>query len=94
MKMDLSDNRTPSLHFFANSLPNTWIEKSRQLSEVERYLGFARFPWLTYRQEGDVHVIEYRDLRFARPSNRGEMPFTFRIRLDQQGNLLSSELLP
>ncbi len=94
VQLDLSDEAPRSLEFFANSPPNAYLEESRQLSEVERYLWFARFPWLTYRQEGETHVIEYRDLRFARPSNRGEAPFTFRVLLDHQGTVLSSGLLP
>ncbi len=44
-------------------------------------------------EDNGIHVVEYRDLRFLRPSQEDNFPFTFRVFLDGEGRVLQSSLL-
>lgn len=53
------------------------------LPEVQAFLAFARFPWRTVVSDGDIRVVEYRDLAFEDHPWGG--PLTLRLTLDRSG---------
>lgn len=42
-----------------------YVDRAASSPEVQSYLKFGRHPWVRARDEGDLHVVEYRDLQFA-----------------------------
>ncbi len=70
----------------ANNLDNKYIRKTRDLEVVRFYQWFARFPMVSYRQEGDYHIVEYFDLRFLTSLKR--RPFILRITMDEEGDVV------
>lgn len=88
----LTDGREPAIQFFANSqaIPNE--QTLQALPGLQTYLRFARFPWITYREQDGQRIVEYQDLQFLRPFNRRDPPFTFRVLFDAQGRLLAAGL--
>lgn len=93
ISIHLGESTAPPSRFFASAGKNPYVEKAETLEDVKTYLWFARFPWVTYRPENGFHIIEYRDIQFfwQRPSSNS--PFTLRIALDDQGNVIRSALL-
>jgi len=91
--IDLASSAEPSYRFYPHAESNRYLQAAEALAEVKTYRWFARFPWVSYRQEGEIHVIEYRDLQFLRSSQPDNSPFTFRVLLDSEGRVLQSGLL-
>ncbi|MEE8177334.1 MAG: metal-dependent hydrolase [Acidobacteriota bacterium] len=91
--IDLAVSAEPAYRFYPHAESNRYLQAAEALEEVKTYRWFARFPWVTYRQEGETHVIEYRDLQFLRSSQPDNSPFTFRVSLDNEGRVLQSGLL-
>ena len=97
VRMDLSERsvadpgpqRSIEYAFYPDALDNPFIEEARQMPQVKTVLWFARFPVMRYRREGDASVVEIVDLRFptARPGR--PYPFTYRVRFDSAGRLLT-----
>ena len=75
--------------FFPNAPTNSFIESARHLPQVETFFWFARFPVTRFHKEGDVAVVEYSDIRFPHTSSRGPSPFTYEVRFDANGKVLS-----
>jgi len=75
--------------FYPDARDNRFIEQARQLPEVQKVLWFARFPVIRFHQEGPIAVVEISDLRF--PQVRRDRPpsFTYRVRFDASGNVVS-----
>jgi membrane-bound metal-dependent hydrolase YbcI (DUF457 family) len=75
--------------FFPDAHPNTLIDLARHLPEVQKVLWFDRFPVTRFHKEGQESVVEILDLRF--PQVRQDRPpsFTYRVRFDAAGNVLS-----
>ncbi len=63
------------------------MEAAQGLPRVKTYLWFARFPVLRYWELDERHIVEFSDLRFARP-DRNPGPFTFRVTFDAAGRVL------
>lgn len=93
LSIHLTDPTPPAYRFFPNPGPNSYVEKSKSLTDVQTFLWFARFPWVTYRQENGFHVLEYTDLQFYGPPRGRANPFTFRVAIDNQGRVVSSGML-
>ena len=89
----LTDPAPPSYRFFPNAQSSFYLEKSKSLADVQTFLWFARFPWVTYREENGFHVLEYTDLQCYGPRGGRANPFTFRVSLDKQGRVVSSGML-
>ena len=85
------------LQFFPQPAPNQYIEAARQLSAVQTYLWFARFPLFNFFQRDGKPVVEITDLRFYGPRRRsfqagGNTPptnFTFEVVFAPDGRILS-----
>ena len=76
-------------HFYPSAPDNSYIEAARRLRAVRDVLWFDRFPVTRFYKEGDVAVVEILDLRF--PQIRRDRPssFTYRVRFNAQGTVLS-----
>jgi hypothetical protein len=97
-RLDLSQMSTPnvaealanfSYRFYPDAQPNHYIDAALRLREVQAVLWFARFPVTRFRQEGNDAVVEISDLRFARTQPDHPAPFTYRVRFDAKGNVIS-----
>jgi membrane-bound metal-dependent hydrolase YbcI (DUF457 family) len=76
-------------HYYPDAPANSFIASAKQLPEVQKVLWFARFPVTRFHMEGDVAVVEFADIRFA--STRRDRPagFTYRVKFDSAGTVLS-----
>jgi membrane-bound metal-dependent hydrolase YbcI (DUF457 family) len=96
LRMDLSDKSATGAQllmqehrYFPDALPNSYIEAARRLPEVQKVLWFARFPVTRFHKEGQEAVVEVSDLRFARMVSSRPAAFTYRVRFDATGNVVS-----
>jgi membrane-bound metal-dependent hydrolase YbcI (DUF457 family) len=79
--------------FFASAPPNRYIEIAETLPSVQTFRWFARFPVVSYRNTGALHIVEYTDRRFHTRLPR-RSPFTFRVLLNEAGEVLSAGFFP
>ncbi len=98
LRMDLSETApspdpaaqsTIEYRYYPDAPDNPLIQKARQTREVQTVLWFARFPVTRFHMEGDIGVMEISDLRFPSPQRGGASPFTYRVRMDSAGRILS-----
>ena len=96
LRMDLSDkpaNDTDLLtrehHYYPDAPRNSYIEAARRLPEVQKVLWFARFPVTRFRKEADAAIVEISDLRFVETRRDRPAAFTYRVRFDADGNVVS-----
>ena len=75
--------------YFPDAPPNSYIEVARRLPEVQKVLWFSRFPVTRFHKEGDLAVVEISDIRFAPMRRDRPAAFTYRVRFDPAGNVLS-----
>ncbi len=74
-----------------------WVEKAMKTTYVTRYLKFARFPAVSSVTEGELHVVEIRDLQFSFPPGiarafgveaaERDVPFLLRLEFDGHDSL-------
>src|SRR5437879_12578546 len=76
-------------HYFPDAPTNSYIEVAKRLPEVQKVLWFSRFPVTRFHKEGDVAVVEIADIRFVQVRRDRPAAFTYRVRLDSAGNVLS-----
>jgi hypothetical protein len=93
--MDLSDKPsdteliTQEHHYYPDAFPNSYIDAARRLPEVQKVLGFARFPVTRFHKEGDVAIVEFADIRFQSARRDRPASFTYRVRFAADGSVLS-----
>jgi len=83
-------SQTPfTYRYFPDAPSNSLIQQARQLPEVQKVFWFDRFPVTQFHKEGSESVVEILDLRF--PAVRPDRPaaFTYRVRFDSAGNVIS-----
>jgi membrane-bound metal-dependent hydrolase YbcI (DUF457 family) len=75
--------------YFPDAPMNSFIQRARQLPEVQKVLWFDRFPVTRFHKEGTGAVVEILELRFPpiRPDRTAS--FTYRVRFDASGNVIS-----
>jgi membrane-bound metal-dependent hydrolase YbcI (DUF457 family) len=75
--------------YFPDAPMNSFIQRALQLPEVQKVLWFDRFPVTRFHKEGTEVVVEILELRF--PPIRPDRPasFTYRVRFDASGNVIS-----
>jgi hypothetical protein len=96
LRMDLTD-RAPSdeallateHRYYPDAFPNDYIEAAKRLPEVQKVLWFSRFPVTRFHKEGAVAIVEISDLRFPKIRQDRPSSFTYRVRLDAEGNVVS-----
>jgi len=78
-----------SYRYYPDVAPNSYIEAAKRLPEVQTVLWFARFPVTRFHKEGTDAIVEISDLRF--PQTRPDRPasFTYRVRFDANGSVIS-----
>jgi membrane-bound metal-dependent hydrolase YbcI (DUF457 family) len=96
LRMDLADKPANDdellafeRHYYPDAPTNSHIEFAKRLPEVQKVLGFSRFPVTRFHKEGDVAVVEISDIRFVQTRRDRPAPFTYRVRLDAAGTVLS-----
>ena len=94
MRLDLAERGSGSdqaleYNYYPEALSNTGILEVRSLPTVQRVLAFARFPITRFHREGAVSVVEIADVRFHSLIPGRVWPFTYRVRLDAEGRILS-----
>ena len=75
--------------YYPDAVSNSYIDAAKKLPEVQTVLWFSRFPVTRFHKEGSDAIVEVSDLRF--PHLRPDRPasFTYRVRFDATGNILS-----
>jgi len=99
MRMDLSDSllkggqpdnaEVIERTYYPDAFPNEFIAAAQKLREVQEVLWFARFPVTRYHKEGADAIVEFSDLRFASVRRDRISSFTYRVRLSEDGKVLS-----
>ena len=96
LRMDLSDQAasgtellTREHHYYPDAYANSYIDAARRLPEVQKVLWFARFPVTYFHKESDVAVVEVSDIRFVQTRRDRPAPFTYRVRFEPGGRVLS-----
>lgn len=74
--------------YFPDAPSNQFIEAAKHLPQVETFFWFARFPVTRFHKEGADSLVEYYDARFPH-RDRGASPFTYQVRFDANGAVLS-----
>ncbi len=74
--------------YYPNAPSNSFIEAAKHLPQVETFFWFARFPITRFHKEGADSVVEFFDARFPH-RDRGASPFTYQVRFDANGAVLS-----
>jgi membrane-bound metal-dependent hydrolase YbcI (DUF457 family) len=92
VRLDLSE--PPPLasiehRYYPDAIPNPYIDAAKRLPEVRTVLWFSRFPVTRFHKEGSEAIVEIYDARF--PQMRRDRPasFTYRIRMDESGAVIS-----
>jgi membrane-bound metal-dependent hydrolase YbcI (DUF457 family) len=75
--------------FYPDAFPNLYIDKARQLPEVQTVLWFSRFPVTRFHKEGADAIVEISDKRFPQARTDRAPAFTYRVRFDAEGNVVS-----
>jgi len=96
LRMDLSEKSASETdllahehHYYPDAYPNSYIAAARLLPEVQKVMWFSRFPVTRFHKEGDVAVVEIADIRFIQTHRDRPAGFTYRVRFDINGNVLS-----
>jgi membrane-bound metal-dependent hydrolase YbcI (DUF457 family) len=84
-----SDMAAIEHHIYPDAAPNSYIAAARNLPEVQKVYWFARFPVTRFHKEGQDAVVEISDLRFTRMRSDRPLPFTYRVRMDASGQVIS-----
>jgi membrane-bound metal-dependent hydrolase YbcI (DUF457 family) len=75
--------------FYPNAFSNSYVDAAMRLPEVQKVLWFSRFPVTRFHKESEVAVVEISDLRFPKVRPDRASSFTYRVRFDGDGNVLS-----
>ena len=96
LRMDLSDKPVKDgevlaleHRYYPDASPNSYIDAAKRLPEVQKVLWFARFPVTRFHKEGDQAIVEFTDIRFVQARRDRPAAFTYRVRLNSDGNILS-----
>jgi membrane-bound metal-dependent hydrolase YbcI (DUF457 family) len=74
--------------YFPDAPSNSYIEAAKRLPQVEIFFWFARVPVTRFHKEGSDSVVEFYDARFPH-RDRGPSPFTYQVRFDANGAVMS-----
>jgi membrane-bound metal-dependent hydrolase YbcI (DUF457 family) len=91
--LHLFDPAPPVYRFFPNAEKNFYLQKAGEFPDTQTFLWFARFPWVTYREENGVHVVQYTDLQFMGIRRDRNRPWTFSVSMDDEGQVVGSTLI-
>ena len=83
-----SSQPTLEYKFYPDAATNSFIERAKQLPEVQKVLWFDRFPVTRFHREGADGVVEILDKRFPQIRPDRPAPFTYRVRFSATGDVL------
>src|SRR5579863_1444258 len=90
--LDLSDPAPQSsieLRYYPGAIPNEYIDAAKRLREVQTVLWFSRFPVTRFHKEGNDAIEEISDVRFPQINKNRPASFTYRVRMDESGKVIS-----
>lgn len=92
VRLDLSE--PPPLasiehRYYPDAIPNQYIDAAKRLSEVQTVLWFARFPVTRFHKEGGDAIVEIYDARFPQVRRDRPASFTYRVKMDESGKVIS-----
>jgi len=82
-KIQLGPSGPFTLEHFPKPTQDGLFTVAGNLEEVQAFLAFARFPWMTARRQGEHIVVEYYDLRFGEAPHHND--FRLEVILDGTG---------
>ena len=92
VRLDLSDpapQASVEHRYYPDAIPNHYIGVAKSLSEVQTVLWFSRFPVTRFHKEGKDAIVEISDVRFPQINKNRPASFTYRVRMDESGNVIS-----
>ncbi len=92
VRLDLSEPALQSTiehRYYPDAIPNQYIDLARRLPEVQTVLWFSRFPVTRFHREGSDAIVEIYDARFPQVRKDRSAAFTYRVRMDESGKVLS-----
>jgi membrane-bound metal-dependent hydrolase YbcI (DUF457 family) len=92
VRLDLSEARSqaPVEHrYYPDAIANPYIDRAKRLPEVQTVLWFSRFPVTRFHKEGSDAIVEIYDVRFPQVRRDRPASFTYRVKMDESGAVLS-----
>jgi len=92
VRLDLSEPASPAdieHRFYPDAFSNRYIDAAERLPAVQKVLWFARFPVVRFHKEDNEAVVEISDIRFQQLNRNRPAPFTYRVKMDLSGNVIS-----
>jgi membrane-bound metal-dependent hydrolase YbcI (DUF457 family) len=89
----LLSSSTVNLDFFPNSPPDNSLATARNLSGVQTYLWFARFPVFRIHPVAGNEAVDITDIRFKLGTSTAAPSFTYRVLFDPTGNVIQQGML-
>jgi hypothetical protein len=87
-RYDLRNEEPSVFHFIADSPPDRFVVRAMQLSEVQLFWQFARFPVIRTSVDADEHIVDFGENRFVNTRRKNPQPFTYRVVFDPAGNVV------
>ncbi|HSF33562.1 MAG TPA: metal-dependent hydrolase [Candidatus Tectomicrobia bacterium] len=84
-RVDLRRSAPMRLDHYPKPGQDGLFTKAGELEEVRAFFAFARFPWMTARQQGEHTILEYHDLRFGAAPHHND--FRLQVVLDGDGGV-------
>jgi membrane-bound metal-dependent hydrolase YbcI (DUF457 family) len=92
VRLDLSEAASLSSiehRYYPDAAPNQYIDAAMRLPEVQEVLWFSRFPVTRFHKEGTDAIVEFSDMRFPQVRKDRPASFTYRVRMDESGQVIS-----
>jgi len=92
VRFDLSDRQALSAmehRYYPDAIPNQYIDAAKRLPEVQTVLWFSRFPVTRFHREGNNAIVEIYDARFPQVRKDRPASFTYRVKMDESGAVIS-----
>ena len=92
VRLDLSEGPAVSSiehRYYPDAIPNQYIDAAKRLPEVQTVLWFARFPVTRFHKEGNDAIVEIYDARFPQVRKDRPASFTYRVKMDESGAVIS-----
>lgn len=75
--------------YYPDAATNSYIEAAKQLPAVQTVLWFSRFPVTRFHKEDTDAIVEISDLRFYQVRTDRPASFTYRVRFNAAGTVIS-----
>jgi membrane-bound metal-dependent hydrolase YbcI (DUF457 family) len=92
VRFDLSEPADLSAiehRYYPDAIPNQYIDAAKRLPEVQTVYWFSRFPVTRFHKEGSDAIVEIYDARFPQVRRDRPASFTYRVKMDESGKVIS-----